>query len=95
MRNTLKSVGPVYVHVIGVRPPKWFTRTWTQEIELPYREGLSLLFRIPLVKVCIAFGKWHSTGTEDESLMRAVGGRIIGDIDALEQEEKLSLSLVE
>lgn len=47
----------------------------TQEIEDPYRNGRSLVFRIPLSRLALVFGRWQTRFSEDMALRRAIGAR--------------------
>jgi hypothetical protein len=47
----------------------------TQEIEDPYRNGTSLVFRIPLSRTAVVFGRWQTRYSEDYALRRAIQAR--------------------
>ena len=47
----------------------------TQEIEDPYRNGRSLVFRIPLSRTALVFGRWQTRFSEDTALRRAIQAR--------------------
>lgn len=50
----------------------------TQEIEQPYRNGRSLVLRIPLSRIAVVVGRWQTRLSEDTALRRAIQAR---DID--------------
>lgn len=47
----------------------------TQEIEQPYRNGRSLVFRIPLSRTAVVVGRWQTRFSEDTALRRAIQAR--------------------
>jgi len=47
----------------------------TQEIEDPYRNGRSLVFRIPLSTTALVVGRWQTRFSEDMALRRAIQAR--------------------
>ena len=47
----------------------------TQEIEDPYRNGRSLVFRIPLSRTAVVVGRWQTRFSEDMALRRAIQAR--------------------
>ena len=47
----------------------------TQEIEQPYRNGRSLVFRVPLGRSAIVVGRWQTRLSEDTALRRAIRAR--------------------
>lgn len=68
------DIGCLYWHTLkSPGPPKWGGRSWTEEIEAPYREGRGWACRIGLRRVLIV-GRWRDVErTEDEALMAALG----------------------
>jgi hypothetical protein len=53
---------------------------FTQEVEPPFRHATSRVFRVPLTPFAVAIGRWSTiTSKEGPSLMRAIGGRELGD----------------
>lgn len=73
--NIFKSFRGRYIHILNVEGPQ-FERTWTQEIQHPYRTGETVILRFPFTKLCIGFGKWSGALlTEEEALKAAVGAR--------------------
>ena len=76
--NSLKSFGPLYVHIYKVRAKTRIKYTWTQEIEPPYRNGKCLLFTVPYL--ALAVGVWTSKKSEQEGLLFAMGARDIGSV---------------
>jgi len=54
----------------------------TQEIEWPYREGASYVFRIPLTRHAWVIGKWTGLVDENVALTHALGARWV-DADEL------------
>lgn len=58
----------------------------TNEIDPPYRWGVSHIFRIPFTTYGIAFGRWHAThDSEEQALLASLSGREM--IDATEFEK--------
>ena len=47
----------------------------TQEIEDPFRNGRSLVFRIPLSTSAVVIGRWQTRFSEETALRRAIQAR--------------------
>lgn len=47
----------------------------TQEIENPYRNGRSLVFRLPLSRAALVVGRWQTRLSEETALRRAIQAR--------------------
>lgn len=78
--NLFKSFGNRYIHVLSSSGPVK-ERTWTQEIDEPYRTGDTLVLRLPRTKFTFCVGKWSDTTlSESMALQRAIGARAI-DVD--------------
>ena len=55
-------------------------RGTTHETDHPYREGRSLVLRLPFTTRAVALGVWMtSQGDEQDVLRRAVGSRDLGE----------------
>lgn len=74
------------IHDIGKRhfvhamkyPTKRFPlidRGETQEIEQPYRNGTAVVFRVPLSRTAVVFGRWQTRFSEETALRRAIQAR--------------------
>lgn len=78
--NIFKSVGNRYVHILLSKGPA-IERTWTQEIEDPYRTGDTLVLRVPKTSFTFCVGRWSDVKlSESLALQRAIGARIM-DVD--------------
>lgn len=86
--NKLWTKNRFYAHAFDATTIRLIQITTTQEIEEPYRSGSCLAIRFPILNFSLALGIWKNQQEEEAALLNAVGGRIIGDIDALEKEEK-------
>ena len=47
----------------------------TQEIEDPYRNGRSVVVRVPLTRSAVVVGRWQTRFSEDTALRRAIQAR--------------------
>lgn len=75
-----KDFGRVFAHRMefpSKRHP-FIERGWTQEIEEPYRRGVSMVFRLPCTTYGVAVGVWQRPREEEEALYSALGGRALG-----------------
>lgn len=62
-------------------------RSRTQETETPFRNGASLVLRIPCTRVGVVVGRWSGRLSDEESaLMAAVQGRKTEDAPAAVRE---------
>lgn len=66
-----------FVHAMNYPTRKFpiIDRGDTQEIEAPYRNGRSLVFRIPLSRTAVVFGRWQTRLHEETALRRAIMAR--------------------
>lgn len=58
----------------------------TNEIDPPYRWGISHIFRVPFTTFGVAFGRWHSThDSEEKAILASLSGREMTDATELEK----------
>lgn len=72
-----KDLWNTYAHLMDY-PSRDFPlieRGNTQEIDPPYRVGVSLVARIPGTRKAIVLGKWVNKKDEDTALSDAIGAR--------------------
>lgn len=74
------DLGRVYLQV--VKPLRRWTkpleRTWSAEIEYPFRLGQCVLFHVPGMTSGFVLGLWGPPGDEEEILRKAAGVRNLG-----------------
>jgi hypothetical protein len=62
------------------KPSILVERAESQEIDLPFRRGVGVAFRVPFSTFGIVFGKWVSAApSESHALSYAIGGRVVTD----------------
>lgn len=62
-----KDIGPVYVYTLDLRSDApLFERTWTQEIEEPFRHGRAVLLRVPGTSKGVVVGRWVARAADEE-----------------------------
>lgn len=58
----------------------------TNEIDPPYRWGVSHIIRVPFTTYGIAFGRWHAThDSEEQAILAALSGREVTEASELEK----------
>lgn len=58
----------------------------TNEIDPPYRWGVSHIIRVPFTTYGIAFGRWHAThNSEEQAILAALSGREVSEASELEK----------
>lgn len=82
--STVHSAGPFFAHTMkypSTRHPM-IERGSTQEVTWPFRQGVSVVIRVPMTRLAVSLGYWRANSEQDEhvALMRALGGRELGDL---------------
>lgn len=74
MAQTL-DIGPLFVHMLKVRPGPLIHFGSSQEVERPYRHSRVVVMRLWPLRRALAFGWWRDTGlTEEQALTKALQG---------------------
>jgi hypothetical protein len=74
-----RTIGSFYWHPLQypVKPPVLWERAETQEIDMPFRGGVGISFRIPFTRLALVVGRWTSSYDEGQALTNAVKGRAL------------------
>ncbi len=84
----VKQIGKKWFTQITPYPVRWWVlaeKSWTQEIDAPYRKGEGFIVKLPKKKGFVV-GRWVTDGSdEQDALTSALNARPVTENDVLEE----------